>query len=372
MSDERLRRFYPATCRHGLSRRGFLAGAGAAAILAGRGPGTASAAPDGAGIVHRHAAVPESPWLVAHGIRAMGRGFTLRDGRSAVDFLLKDVLVAVPANGRTVLAFPPEVEVHANSFLKTLLEAGVPLDHGFAHQGKRRTLQEVVEGARALFRPAPTLEQANVLPWSLIALTRTTPPARAQWTNAWGEAVNLDVAVEAGLRLLERASAPLAAPMREDKPLTAQAPVHAFTCGGTHLLYSLLASVQQGYAGADRLARVRQQADILVWRLGTEPLLIERFYTDRGRGVPGLAWFVLDAKLKLLGHGEECLAFGTKRGVLALANEQKGRRQAAAATLGRFLEDLEGRDLLEVRAVDRDLYVQLVGDVCHARHGLTT
>lgn len=370
--SERARGFYGATCHHGISRRRFLAGAGGLAATVAAGAAPASAVRDGAAIVRQHAAVPESPWMVAHGIRAMGRSFVLRDGRSAVDHLLQSVLVAMPANGRPVLAFPPEVEVHQDSFLKTLLEAGVPLDHAFVHQGRRRTLQEVVEGARARFRPAPTLEQPNALPWSLIALTRTTSPARAAWTNAWGEAVNLDTAVEAGLRLLEQASAPLVGPMREDRPLSAQAPVHSLTCGGTHLLYSLLASLRQGYTGADRLARVRQQADVLIWRLSTEPALIERFYGERARGVPGAGWFVLDAKLKLFGHGEECLALGVKRGLLTLTREQKARRDAATATLGRLLEDLEGRDLLEARAVDRDLYVQLIGDVCHARHGLTT
>jgi hypothetical protein len=361
-------RFYPAVCHPGLSRRRFLAGA---AALAAAGAGRAAAAADGGSIVRRHASAPEDPWMVAHGIRAMGRRFALRNGRSAVDFLLEDVLVTLPANGKGVLGFPPAVEVHPNSFLKTLLEAGVPPDHAFVHQGVRRTLADVVEGARALFRPQAVLEQANVLPWSLIALTRTTPPTRPEWRNAWGEAVNLDAAVEAALGLLERASAPLAGAMREGRPLAGKAPVHGFTCGGTHLIYSVLSAVQQGYGGADRRSRARAQVDILLWRLGTEPALIERFY-ERERGVPGLAWFVLDAKLKLLGHAEECLTLAARRGAVKLAPEQAARRRAATAALGRLLEELEGRDLLEVRALDRDLYVQLVGDVCHARHGLVT
>jgi hypothetical protein len=36
-----------------------------------------------------------------------------------------------------------------------------------------------------------------------------------------------------------------------------------------------------------------------------------------------------------------------------------------------MLGDLEGRNLEEAKAVDRELYRQLVGDTCHARHGLT-
>jgi hypothetical protein len=36
-----------------------------------------------------------------------------------------------------------------------------------------------------------------------------------------------------------------------------------------------------------------------------------------------------------------------------------------------MLRDLEARDLGEAKALDRELYRQLIGDTCHARHGLT-
>jgi hypothetical protein len=36
-----------------------------------------------------------------------------------------------------------------------------------------------------------------------------------------------------------------------------------------------------------------------------------------------------------------------------------------------MLADLETRNLGEAKIMDRELYRQLVGDTCHARHGLT-
>ena len=111
----------------------------------------------------------------------------LKGGQSAVDFLLETHLVSVPANGKTVLAFPSQVEVHPNMFLKTMLEAGVPLNYAFTHQGSRRSLRDVLDGARALFRPAKVSGSPNLLPWSVIAFSRTTPPAKRRWTNAWDE-----------------------------------------------------------------------------------------------------------------------------------------------------------------------------------------
>lgn len=225
---------------------------------------------DGSAIIHRYATLPDDPWAVCHGVRAMGREFTMKGGRRAVDWLLETQLALIPANGTRVLAFPLAVEVHPNMFLKTLLEAGVPLDHAFTHQGRRRTLREVVEGSRALFRPSEVAGQANLLPWSLNAFARTMSPLRGRWTNAWREIVDLDAVVEAALGLLERASLPVMQAMREGRPESVKAPVHDFTCGGTHMIYGLLTAMVAGYVGQDRLERMRQQVALLVWRLNLQ------------------------------------------------------------------------------------------------------
>ena len=367
--------FFPFTCHSGLTRRELLLAGAAAALISeplarsGRGP-FAGTADDGAGIVRRYAAPLDDPWMVAHGIRAMGRGFVLATGQRAVDYLLETVLAEAPANGKTVLGFPADVEGHSNMFLKTMLEAGVPLDYAFTHKGRRRTLADVVDGARALIRPALVASKPNALPWSLIALSRVTTVNHRPWTNAWGEPVDLDALVESALRLLEQASLPVAEAMRSGRPETGQAPVHGFTCGGGHMIYALLAALQTGYTGKDRPRRMQQQIDLLVWRLSADLDLIERFYRARGNSVTDF-WYELDAKLKLLGHAEECLAFAELHKVARLTSAQRTQRQAATATLRRLLVDLEARNLGEAQTLDRELYRQLVGDTCHARHGLT-
>lgn len=365
--------FFPATCHPALTRRQLLLGGGAllAAGPLGLGGSRAQAKTpdDGTAIVQHYAAFPDDPWVVAHGLRAMGRDFMLQGGRRAVDYLLENVLATIPANGKTVLGFPLAVEGHSNMFLKTMLEAGVPLDHAFMHEGRRRTLGDVVEGARAQLRPKLVISAPNNLPWSLIALTRTTSALRRQWTNAWGEPVDLDVLVEAALRLLEQASLPIARAMRAGRPETAQAPVHGFTCGGTHMVYGLLTAVHAGYTGRDRVERMQQQVDLLVWRLSADLDLMEHFY--RARAGAGAFWYESDAKLKFLGHAEECLAFAARHQVARLTPVQRAQWQATSVTLRRMLGDLEGRNLEEAKALDRELYRQLVGDACHARHGLT-
>lgn len=366
--------FFPATCHPSLTRRQLLLGS-AALLAAGPPDGRAFAGAvpdDGTAIIRDHATSPDDPWAVAHGLRAMGRDFTIKGGRRAVDYLLESVLTPLPANGKAVLGFPIAAEVHPNAFLKTILEAGIPLDHAFTHNGHRRTVREVVEGARTLLRPTLVGLVPNALPWSLIALTLTTNPLSRQWTNAWGEPVDLDALVESALRLLEEASMPIAQAMREGRPQTAQAPVHGFTCGGTHMVYGLLTAVHAGYAGRDRVGRMQRQVDLLVWRLSADIDLMDRFYRAPGRGTSVAAsWFELDSKLKLLGHAEECLALAARHRMVTLTAAQGTQRQAAETMLRRLIRDLEQRDLGEARALNRELYNQLVGDTCHARHGLT-
>jgi hypothetical protein len=364
--------FYPESC-HGarITRRQLLTGSAALLGVAAIGkPSAGRAADDGTAIVRQYATTPEDAWVVCHGLRAMGREFSIKGGRNAADFLLETHLAQLPANGKTALGFPPEVEVHPNMFLKTMLEAGVSLDHTFMHQGRRRSLRDVLDGARALFRPSQLGGSPNMLPWSIIAFSHTTSPVKSRWTNAWGETVDLDPVVEGALVMLEEASLPLTQLMREGKPEIEKAPVHGFTCAGTHMIYSILTAVHAGFTGRDRRERTQRQVDLLVWRLTADLGLIERFYRERA-AERGVYWFDLDSRVKILGHAEECLAFGTRQRVVKLTPEQKSQWTAARMKLRRMLGDMEDRDMKEAREVNVELFRQLVGDACHARHGLT-
>jgi hypothetical protein len=127
--------------------------------------------------------------------------------------------------------------------------------------------------------------------------------------------------------------------------------------------------MKAGYDGQDRLDRTRRQVDLLLARLTTDVDLIERFYGER-TAQAGRYWFELDAKLKLLGHSEECLAFGTRRGLVKLNPAQQAQRQQGVAAVRRMIHEMETKDMRGAREVNPELFRQLVGDTCHARHGL--
>jgi hypothetical protein len=135
------------------------------------------------------------------------------------------------------------------------------------------------------------------------------------------------------------------------------------------MLYALLAAAGAGFVGRDRVARIQHQVDLLVWRTGADLELMNRFYRQQDRN-PKAFWYETDAKLKLLGHAGECLAFNAAHNVAKLTPAQQAQRQAAVAALERLLTDLAGRNLEEARGLAGDLYRQLIGDACHARHGL--
>ena len=123
--------FYPL-CGPALDRRRFLKlslmGAVASALL----PDLLLAATDPVrAFIDRHAAVPDDPWRLAHGVRAVGVAFALPDGRKAVDHLLSGYVTRVEGGGKPYLQFPKKLEVHTDMFVKTLLEAGVEI--GRAH-----------------------------------------------------------------------------------------------------------------------------------------------------------------------------------------------------------------------------------------------
>ena len=300
--------FYPSTC-HPIGRRSFLAGAlGAAGALVLGVPGVARAGTldESRQIILANARRRDDPWAIVHAVRALGREFTLDRGQSAVSFVLSEHLEEQPVTGASYLAFPRKIEIHENMFLKTFLEAGVSPQFQFPVRGRRRTLQDVITGARALFRFSDATDR-NTIAWSLIALTRTTPPARGTWTNAWGERVELARVVEAGFEAMEQASRPIQDARDRGAALERLAPVHAFTCGGTHLLYGLLAATQAAYTGSDHRERLRRQMDLLVYRLWADVDLMGRFYQPKLATIPQAKWFLLDARIKFVGHAFECL-----------------------------------------------------------------
>ena len=83
-----------------------------------------------------------------------------------------------------------------------------------------------------------------------------------------------------------------------------------------------------------------------------------------------LRHYELDARLKFLGHSMEIITYGRTFGLFTPTAAQQAEIRRATETLVETILDISTLDLGAVRDQTRPLYHLLVGDACHAYHGL--
>lgn len=327
-------------------------------------------------LVQRYAAVKDDPWAMMHGVRALGKGFAFDEG-SAVDYLCAHVLKEKEVAGARYLAMPREVEGHANTLLKTFLEAGVGLDHPITAVGRRRVVGDLLASAKALFSFDPNLDPLNnsrdELAWSIIAFSMTTRPGRDVWKNAGGQEIRFRDVVAAGFSTAELASADFSSAMKKGVMPGWKDRISNFTCGGTHLIYSLAVAVRHGHLGEEGRRRLAKQLDLLIWRLRADLYLADRYYEIVATAYSKSQFkrhYELDTRLKFLGHSLEILNYvGMFRLFTPTAAQQVEIRKATEILADAILE-VSTLDLGALRGQKPHLYDLLVGDACHAYHGL--
>lgn len=321
------------------------------------------------------AAQPGEAWLLVHGIRAFGKGFRATDDRLAVDYVLGNAVRIKKVAGGELLFVPQDVEAHTNSFLETLLTAGVPWSQPVRVDGRAYTVRDLFDHARLLFsftREGGSTEghhSRDNFAWSLIAFPFGVAPVRDGWTNAYGEAVDVAEILERGLRVLEEATASLAQAMRQGTLPAEKSEVHALTSGGAHLLSGVISAVSRGFTKREALPRLRAQLDILVYRLRAEPALIERFYAPIK--APQKALYELETLLYFLSHAFENLNWARRLGLFQPTAPQQEAMRTAQGALFRVVERLQSVNLKTLRETDRDLFHRFVGDSAYAYRALS-
>jgi hypothetical protein len=372
--------FYPSSCVP-VTRREFLSFvstglATTTALMVAR-PSAARAAkkPDDGTeggmrrLIDQYASAREDPWRIAHGIRARGKEFTLSRGAPAVRYLLATHTVDQEVNGKRILHVPIGVEAHTNLFLNNLLEAGVPRLYAFQAQGRTRTVEDLIEGAKLRLDPAKV--HPNGIAWSLVSLTTAVPPTSGRWVNAWGQEVRLAEFAERAFQVAEGATEDVRRNWMKHEPLAGKSAIHEFTCGGTHLIYSLTVAVKNGYQVRNGAHRLRDQLGMLIYRMWADLDLIDRFFTNvPGASGPPVAWFKLDAKWKFLGHAFEVYHYALAHRLFRPSQAEVRVVEEALRVFPRLAREVEAVDLDAARAHNLDLFRQLVGDTCHAYRGI--
>jgi hypothetical protein len=329
------------------------------------------------GLVRRYASVKDDPWAMMHGVRAFGKGFMLDEG-PAVDYLCSHSLQTQTARGRQYLVMTRGAEGHFNTLLKTLLEAGVGLEHPFVVQGRRQTVGDLLSSGKALFTFDPTLsplhDTRDEAAWSVIAFSITTPPDKAVWKNAVGQEIRLHDVIGSLFNAVELGSAEYSKAMLQGIMPDQKAPITHFTCGGTHVMYSLAVAVRYGHLGEEGRRRLARILDLLIWRMKADTYLADQHYqamakTDTSADFQRL--YHLDTRLKFLGHAMEILQYVRMFGLYTPTAAQEAEIRAATETLAAAILEVSRADIASFRRQDPRLYSLLVGDACHAYHGLT-
>ncbi|MDY7224824.1 hypothetical protein [Hyalangium rubrum] len=338
-------------------------------------PATPSTAEQLRAVCTAQASDPRNPWALAHGITLEGRGFRARDGRLAAEVILGDFLRRDSTPQGRGLYFEPfaedgtPVEPHPALQVKTLVLAGFPLSRKFQAAGGTVTVGALVEDLQRDFRV--DLSRSPDGAWALDALGHVLAPG-ASFRNGAGETVRFDAVMDEALVTLERAHAELAEGMETG---LAQVPkqkqgIYTHPCGGLHFFQAVASwarhpTVRKAWGG-----RMEAQVEVLVYRLGSEA----RQYEAALASSPQQRLPLLSQSLKFYGHFLETLGrYRQENGWQPTPAQQQAvtrAHQLLEATVRRLGESGAFQQMETLSRERPQLYLDLVGDACHAAHGL--
>ncbi|HKQ78759.1 MAG TPA: hypothetical protein VJ810_33990 [Blastocatellia bacterium] len=335
-------------------------------------------------IVRHYSRELNSPTTVIHAVRAFGKNFTLNDGSKAIDFLCERFAADREINGKRYVYFPREHETHDNSILKTMLEAGVSPDQPIKAGASKYTLRDLGESAKALFRCDPqNLARYDAgliyqhLPWGLIAFSILVPPSKADWTNAYGETINLPETINSGLAVFESTCAGVGETVArgEDEPLEFRKGIVKYSCDGMHLVYAFFSCLNHGYTNNNLQDRLNKLLDSVLYRLKGDVLATDREAAESTRNVspdqlrriaakeeggrivskgpPPPNWIEMErlrTQIRMLGHAMEAINYGRLHKLFKLTADQQSRLRAGEQSLYEHL--------VKMRAIDLDPFLR--------------
>jgi hypothetical protein len=330
-----------------------------------------------------NAADPKNPWALAHGITALGPLYLAADGRKASDVILHDFLQrSGPMDGgagKTSYSFVryakdgTPVEPHTNLVAKTLVLSGLPMSTRFETSfGKPITLQELADSAKASYRHAPKNDAAwPDAAWTIDLIAATSKPG-AKLTLSDGSTLSVDTVMDDALEALERADQELADGLAKHLPQVDKRKqgIYAHPCGGLHFVQAVLSWARFPEVRKRWGPRVEAQIDVLLYRLDSE----RRQYESALQQAPQYRLQLLVQMLKFYGHFLETTARLKKELGWKPNETQQQAVMRAKALLDAAVRDLDSDKVWErlptLKTEQPQVYLDLIGDSCHAAHGM--
>ncbi|MEO6026398.1 MAG: hypothetical protein ABIR79_05980 [Candidatus Binatia bacterium] len=355
-----------------LTRRRFLTlTAGVAVTASGAARLAAAAAPAAnnptiealRALVTQRAVNSDDPWVLMHVALALGPD-TKTMGGSIFDVVSQRYAAKTERGGTSYVGFPLNVEAHPNHFLEIMEAAALPPMRKLPSPAGPITPADLFAGAEALFSPAIAGPE---LSWTLSVFTAHRPPTADRFTNADGQAFTVAGLVETAAQAAEVGYADTVAAMKGTKPY-GRSTLQTYACNGTHVLYGLYDALRHGYEGKGLRERVRALTKASYFRLAAEIALIDHVLTAPEQQLNADA-----AKLQFLGHSIENLRYAERAGIYVPEMVERQQRATAESQLAAVVQRLTTVHNLDALAnsVPR-AYRIVLGDACHALHGLTS
>ena len=323
---------------------------------------------------------PGIPWAISHALMARGADFTVADGTPAVDALFSEYAEEFQAGGHTLVRFPLargdlRIEPHSDLLFKVFTEVGVDPNRQVLVQGHPHPVADLYRGSVVSTWMDPrrnhsSFASPNDMPWAIQALSAWSGgPLR--WTATDGTPMSLDTVVTFTLAVLLQETRFLDDARKAGADFDKQDQgVFAYTCGGAHLLQGVAAAVAEGRGPPDAAQKVKDQVPIMFYRLPREL----RIYDDALKQHPEQEVRLVEQRLKFTGHFLETMSKLAALGFYVPDAEQRRLLAGAAQQLVLSVTALHRLGVFDglstVREDDEQLFLDIVGDSCHATRGL--
>jgi hypothetical protein len=327
-----------------------------------------------------NASNPKNPWALAHGITAFGPSFLADDGRRATQVIVSDFLRkgTDPATGTWAFErYGPDgtpIEPHTNLLLKTLVLSGVKDVEAFQTPQGSVTIGELVRSAQRGFRHTPESEEYwRDAGWTLDLLAARLSPKAARFQNGAGQTVDLNRVMDDALAQLEWAQRELSDGMAKGLPQVPKRKqgIYAHPCGGLHLFQAVASWARFPEVRKKWGERFDRQVAVLFYRLDSE----QRQYDAALQQAPQYALQILTQMVKFHGHFLETAGrLRVENGWKPTASQERAvaKSKAVLEFAVRELQQLHAfQNMDELKKSQPQVYLDLIGDSCHAVHGLS-
>ncbi len=334
-------------------------------------------------VVDKHAGDPLNPWAIAHGMLARGPGFVLANDEPALAWLYTNYAQVSSIEGEDYPAFPrstadgTSVEPHTDLLLKVFTEVGVDPSTVVTVEGREF---EVADTWRHSLKTtfisvgpqgeSTSFDSPNDMPWGIQSLAMWGPEELA-WTAFEGTEMSMDDTTKLMVHVLTSENDFIIRSMIGGEPFQKQKQgIHAYTCGGAHLLQGSAFAVARGYGTNEDRDKMTVNGKVLYYRYGVEVPLVNQTMDEH----PSYRIQLLSQQLKFIGHFIESAHKLAALGLYLPDATEQQTLLTAVDDLISVVKELKGLGALDnleqIRETNEQLYLDLVGDSAHALNGL--